>query len=71
MDIKTHITTMTFYHFRVEISYYSLENGKHGFSYGVYEGEQIVAASNIIYKTALEAGHGALDALEVLHGKKG
>lgn len=70
MAIRQLITEMTFYHYRVEIIYHSLDNGAHGFMYAIYEGDGIVGASNLIFKTALKAGHGALSALEEMHNEK-
>jgi len=68
---ETHITWMTFYHYRIEISYLSGDSGLYGFTYRIHEGGEIVQSSNGLYKTALGAGRGALDMLERMHNEKG
>lgn len=70
MVTKQLITTMTFYHFVIEIRYYSFDDGRHGFNYAVKNEDATEAASQPIFKTALDAGIGALRALKVMHGEE-
>jgi hypothetical protein len=36
----------------------------------IYEGDEIIQSANGLFKTALGAGHGALEMLERMHNEK-
>jgi hypothetical protein len=70
MASEMYITQTTFYNYRAEIFYRSSDDGMFGFFFRLFEGQYHIVDSAPIYKTALEAGHGALSKLEEIHNEK-